>query len=547
MNSVPASYDGDPAAHDADSAGCLFIAGCYADLAHTLSPLVAEAASRIMRSPSLSDFIELRFADIGPRPKRAEQGAAVERIAHEFARPCAGAGRNYFALLIADRSAAAVEQVLADCGADPVVGTLPMLRRGIATEDDRRRERPAGNRLPAVRDGVPSGGERMLKQGGAGSGTSDADGSPIAADVVILKTGSWEPEGLITELRRYAEDLLHDFATASEPGLTCEQLADLLPPSQGLALEAGQAGRHAGDLQPGTARPQDGASALRDEPGWRAGRRSEEPTRPGSQREPGKRWSPAKLLKRRGHPADHTEPETASTGSVPAGAALAESKPAGTALAGTAPAGTMPVPAAPLSPGIGEAGKAPPAALLLLVLSGDEASRDRDAWRSRMAMLLDVDKKAAMISQAVYRVRALPNVHSLEDAARHQLRRAGQLSRRDLKRSGDGYNFTRVLRVVMEVLPRDLGVLGRSSPQVERPVVVICAVNVPLADGVTAQVYGKLAQQASVIWVVPEQSVDLMSPLFTVGDTRRLIYHPAVADEVVDLLRHEAAGPGRPG
>lgn len=545
MSSAAASFDGDPATHGADSAGCLFLVGCYADLARTLSPLVVEAASRIMRSPSLSDFIELRFADIGPRPKRAaERGAAVERIALEFARPRGGAGRNYFAVLIADRSASAVEQVLADCGADPIIGILPMRRRGIATEDDRRPECLPRNPLPAAREGVPAGSEQILKEGGGGSDTGDADSSPVAAaDVVVLKAGSWGPEDLIAELRRYAEDLLHDFATTSEPGLTCEQLADLLPPNQVLPLEA----EHAGDLQPGTARPPDGASTVRDKPSRQAEQRSKTPTERGSQLEFGKRpawrWSPAALLKRRGHPADHVEPEAASTGTVPAGTVLAKTKAAGTARTGTASAGTVPVQAG-LPVDIGEVGRALPAALLLLVLSGDEASRDRDAWRRRMAVLLDVDKKVAMISRAAYRVRALPNVHNLEDAARYQLRRAGQLSRRDLKRTGDSYDFTRMLRVVMEVLPRDLAVLGRSSPRVERPVVVICAVNVPLADGVTAQMYGELVRQASIIWVVPEQSVDLMSPLFTAGDTRRLIYHSAVADEVVDLLRQEATGPG---
>jgi hypothetical protein len=69
-----------------------------------------DRVSWAMMSPTLGDFIEMRFVDLGPRLGQASQHvAAVARIAREFTRPGGGAGGNYFALAIVDWSAVVVK------------------------------------------------------------------------------------------------------------------------------------------------------------------------------------------------------------------------------------------------------------------------------------------------------------------------------------------------------------------------------------------------------------------------------------------------------
>ena len=53
------------------------------------------------------------------------------------------------------------------------------------------------------------------------------------------------------------------------------------------------------------------------------------------------------------------------------------------------------------------------------------------------------------------------------------------------------------------------GALARSGTPVARPAVVFFAVEPPLADAITTEVYQDLARQASVIWVMPADSVSL--------------------------------------
>ena len=131
---------------------------------------------------------------MGAQPgQAAERSVAVRRITDELMRPRSGVGRNYFALVIVDQSAATVEQLLRECAASPFLSGLPIRLRGIASRDDRR-PRP------------------------------DSAASP---EIVVSPTGSWSRGELIDELRRYGDELLRHFATGEEHGLTHDELGVL--------------------------------------------------------------------------------------------------------------------------------------------------------------------------------------------------------------------------------------------------------------------------------------------------------------------------------
>ena len=179
---------------ESGSAGCLLLVGSYSNVAAGLSAVTADAAARVMMSPAAGDFTEVRFVDLGPRPARAgKPSAAVARIAHEIVRPARRRARNYFALVVADRSAAMTEQALLACAADPVIAALPLRGRGLASIEDR--------------------------QAGARAGG--------AADVRLPPGGSWSRGGLVDELRAFAGELLSEFAAGRDPGLSAGRL-DLL-------------------------------------------------------------------------------------------------------------------------------------------------------------------------------------------------------------------------------------------------------------------------------------------------------------------------------
>ena len=172
------------------------------------------------------------------------------------------------------------------------------------------------------------------------------------------------------------------------------------------------------------------------------------------------------------------------------------------------------------------------ARLVLLILTGDARGGDLAGWRRGRSVLLGVDKKITRTA-GFHAVRGLPGGDA---ATASELRQAGRLSRRDLRRPARAVDFARAFGVVRTVLMRDLAALERSGVRVARPAAVFYAVEPPLADAVTAEEYEQLAREASVTWVVPDRSAPLMSPVFA-GQARILTDHGAVADEVVHLLR----------
>jgi hypothetical protein len=171
-------------------------------------------------------------------------------------------------------------------------------------------------------------------------------------------------------------------------------------------------------------------------------------------------------------------------------------------------------------------------ALVLLILTGDARSADLAGWRRGRSVLLGVDKKIAK-ARAACRVRALPGG---DGALKSQLRPAGRLSRRELKRPARASDFAGALGAVRAAISRDLAALERSGLRPARPAAVFYAVEPPLADAITAEEYEQLARQVSILWIVPEASAALMSPRFAGDGARILTDHDAVTDEVVHLL-----------
>jgi hypothetical protein len=509
-------HDGTP--HDTDSSECLLVIGGYADTAAVLSSVAEKASRRIMMSPTLGDFIEVRYVDIGDRPRdAAERATAIARITRELTQPRDGAGRTYFALVIADRSATAVMRVLADCADAPVIAGLPIRSRGFASVDDRR---------PAV-----------------------TEETAPAADIVLSDRGSWRQDDLATEVRRYAHGLLRAFAAGPEPGLTPAQLTALREESERTLAPAEDSPAPEGPPPEGPDQPDTAGRTLKPTEGKHRDDRK--------QREaPEQRPWPPEPDELRPQPTRKSSPRPA----VPDGAAPARaSRPwiivvliwvtraAVLAWRGLVFLGRMVVIAAKWTarraagrprrtgrphPGEVPAGEAGRLGLLFLLLIGGSIG-DHAAWRHGRSVLRQVDEMIATTPGTTYWVRA---AHHIESAAERRPRPAGQVARRDMKRSAAHPDFARTLSVIRVLLNRDLGELEPAVTGMARPALVFFALSAPPADHVTAGLYAELARTVAIIWVVSEHVKELMAPQLTEAAAAVVLDHPDVAREVARLL-----------
>ena len=150
-----------------------------------IAKVAAETEQRVNLSPVLGDFLALRYLDLGPEPGQVgDRQRPVRKVAAELRAAAFAAGRNHFALIVIDKSATTIEQVLASCDAEPFIAGFRMRLAGIASNDDR----------------TDSGRH---------------------ADIVASPNGAWsDPADLVAALHRQCEDLLRYFAARREPGLT---------------------------------------------------------------------------------------------------------------------------------------------------------------------------------------------------------------------------------------------------------------------------------------------------------------------------------------
>jgi len=506
-----------PAGYESDSIACRLIVAAYTDAADTIKALATEAARRIMMSPDLSDMMEVGFADIGARPPvGTADGLAAEPITHGFTTPGNDAGRHFFALMIVDASAAAVETAFAGLRSSPLIAALSPRLRGLAARDDREPGAEAGRRSPAT-------------------------------EIRISSPGAWTMSDLVDQVRIFAEDLFRGIASTGEPGLGPEELASIRSRLDAVPI--------APPAQPGDDP---------EPPGERA-RRGSAPVPPRGPA-PDETRPVGRLLRRWRHRADNPAASPAPAPS-PAPAASPAPAPSPTPAASPAPASSRapapgpalgPAPAAgpARAPGAAPGGSATPvrdaerapatggSRLAYLMLVGDESGEDRAAWRRGRALLLEVDRKLAKAALPVnYQVRAWQDS---ENPVRSALRGAGQLTRGDLRRTPSSLDFPRSLRAVCAALTRDsLRITGAGTPA-PKPVIVLFAGGIPLADPVTTELYNELADDASLVWVVPEKLDSLMSPVFKAGASRILTDHQEVADEVVGVLTGSAERPRPP-
>jgi hypothetical protein len=562
-----------PALRESDSQNCLLLVAAYADAAASVEPGAAQATDRIMMSPMLGDFIVTRFVQLGEPPAAPSQpaghAAAAARIADELTSPDHAAGESYFALVIADPSAAVVAGLIEACRTNPVLAQLPLRCRGLADIEDRE----AG----AVDGGAPD----------------------RTALVSVAHDGGRAGHEIAAELVSYAERLLRQFATTPEPGLSPADLTLIRrnPPESAVGPAIASATGRAALEVPAP----DGA------PAFGPGQEQPDSATPASA-------APAETT-----PADTAPADTAPANPAPAPRATADIAPADAAPSrdaraesqGTPPSGPLAVSGRPDQPqpqpkaldlpgapspmaqapprpahtgrprlpaislrllgaslrrvsrwagvrrpgGNGASGgKAehavgaaadgaggnvpapsitPIRALVFLVLTCLGSSEAQARWRRGRALALAIDKEMASVPTISYWVRALQGT---EGASASTCQPAGRLSRGSLRQWAAHDDFSHTLAEVLAFMRRDLQALTRSAENIARPAVVIVALDAPVADARTARLYDELRQECTVMWITLGHALRLLSPVFQQDDPPLLSDAPDVAEEVVSML-----------
>lgn len=480
------------AAVDDDTEGCLCLVVGYAKRDGLIARVTSEAGRRIMMSPALGDFLQLRYVDLGLRPGQAgDRSRLVRRIVADLMAAQETAGRSHFALVVIAKSAVAIEELLGSCAADPFLVGLRTRFAGVASFDDR----------------TPGNG---------------------VMDIMTSPAGSWRNETeLIDALRQRCEELPRYFAARGEPGLTRAELAALRRDHARPAADAGGQEGDDGGVQDQTAAP----DVLDDEPQAAGTAADQDPApvaaagdvpagsvagRLAAMR--ASRWLPGVPGRRGKEAADADDPDAAAPD------AAAPDAPAPDAVPDAA------VPEAPARTAMG--------LVYLLMVVDQHAAADPALGRLRAA-LLDLDRRLAAESACEYQVRA---IHGGDDRLRGELQGAGRLARRSAKRSvrtaGD---FAAVLKGIRGSLRRDRGLVQTMATAagltVVPPTVVIFTADPPMPDLGGAAVFGDLAAEAMVVWVVPEKLEGLVSPAFGAASGAAVLgENQAVADDIVDLM-----------
>lgn len=484
------------AEHEDGSRGCLIVVATYSHMTRVIAPLVSEAARRILLSPVLGDFIELRHVDLGDRPSENEDdGYAVSCIGADIVHPKVAADQNYFAIIIADRSARHIERIFGECQSDSVLSAMPLRYCGFAAVEDR--------------DAV-----------------EQPDSPRRRWEMVIPRSGGWTNRRLADAMRYYAEEMLQDFGTGHEPGLTPDQLAAM-----------GGAGRQVAASSAFTdddieiswePDPADASSDHRDQhdadrSAWTAGVRqnagqaapalTDQSRLQAGERRPADDAPPVRVPESgRGGRPEELRPTRLRAVRLPA-ARLWRSDP-------------------PVSVDFARA-------VLYLVITESSGLGDRTLCERARTLMRELDSKIAGVDREGWRIRLYSERAEVMGGA---LRMPGSLSRRDIKHAHANADFGQSLKIIGGVLRRDLETMRRSgSGAAGKTVVVIFAVEVPLADVVTAEAYEGLAEFAEIVWVVPEDARALLSSVFAERATV-LIDGPGTSDDVITLITADPSG-----
>ncbi|MCW2930717.1 MAG: hypothetical protein JWM19_1679 [Actinomycetia bacterium] len=454
---------------DDDTEGCLCLVAGYAKDDGLIARVTAEAERRVMMSPALGDFLQLRYVDLGPQPGQAgDRSRPVRRIVADLMAVKETAGRSHFALIVIAKSAMTIEGLLGSCAAEPFLAGLRMRFVGIASSDDRNQR----------------------------SGFAGITSSP---------TGSWRNEReLIDALRQRCEELPRYFAARGEPGLTSGEVAALRHAQAQPAADSG-----------GPEGGADGAPDLTPVPDV-----LDDPPEAD------------------GMAADQDAAPVDATDSAPAESAAG--RPAAISASRWLPG--VPWRRAKQAANPSDMGAPAPArtamGLVYLLMIVDHDAAPDPALGRLQAALLAVDRRLAAEPFRGYQVRA---IHGSDGDLRGELLDAGRLVRRAAKRSVKTGDFTAVLKGIRASLRHDGGIVAAIATAagltVVPPTVVIFTADPPMADLGAAAVFGDLAAEAMVVWVVPGKLEGLVSPAFgTACGAAVLGEHEAVAGEILDLM-----------
>jgi len=503
----------DQIAPDPDSEGCRCVVASFVSAASLVERVSAEAAKRIMMSPTTGDFVEMRFASLGPQQGPGDGLAnAVRRVTDEILNPPVHSGRNHFALVVIDKSAATAEEVLTRCAAEPFLARLRLRLLGIASNDDR---------LPGDRASAQEPGSFW--------------------EIVVSPSGAWRRESdLVDVLRHYGDELLSYFSAQQLPGLSLGELAVIKSRYQQYSAQGAAAGAPA----PSTTTDNPGPESDLLEAGTVVVPQGQAPAQADREDDHQPRLEQAE-----------EEPEADENESAAAAESAAE-KPENPDEQDPAQPAERPVSfRSRWLPGVywprgnrkaaDEAGSAEPVAraLVYLLIAGDGPSADHAAWERSRAALLEADRKFAAAPGVACLVRALQGD---EGSLAGELREAGRLTRRSVKRPVTDADFAAVLEKIRGMLRRDRALVGASEGAEVRAAIVIFAPDPPLVDPATVEVFAELTREALVTWVVPKESEGLLTP--ALGESAGAQVHTdyeAVAEELVDQFRSDTDAAAR--
>jgi hypothetical protein len=177
--------------------------------------------------------------------------------------------------------------------------------------------------------------------------------------------------------------------------------------------------------------------------------------------------------------------------------------------------------------------------LVYLLMVADQDAAEDPALGSLQAALLSVDRLLAAQQSWRYQVRL---VHGSDAALHGELHDAGSLGRRAARRLVKVGDFTAVLKSIRSSLRHDCGLIATiakaAGMTVSLPAVVMFTADPPVADLSAASVFGDIAGEATVMWVVPRKLERLVSPAFGAGGGAAVLgEHQGVADDVLHVMR----------
>ena len=367
-------------------------------------------------------------------------------------------------------------------------------------------------------------------------------------EIITAPSGEWTSDTLAEEFVRYADQLFAHYAATHVPGVTREQFAAVqewsvsggdrpgtgspgVGPGLDLSPVDSGAGQHSraepGGGRPGRAEPGDGKSqetALSPP----AGPQTRLPPAPEPARRSFTRWRPPWRRDHDGSPSPAGSGPVAPTGV----GALTDQGSDAVAAADTA------------APGVRlTASAAEPATVstyLYVLLHEEQGDHGRSPWRRRRGRLLDLDQELAANLPGQVRMRVFSG---RDGAAGSPLALTGDLSARNLKEPDPSSELAAALDRLGVVLDRDVGTGGADGSAAVRPMIVIVAPMIPVADVITAQAFARAAARAPICWVLGDMPVDQVSSPLAGDGVQTLPDGDDLGAQLVGLIISNAAQP----